>query len=50
MKAITLKYKKGIHDLKGLFAYLGNSQWYESGSNELHFPENYKLKENPSTV
>jgi len=32
----TLKRRYGIDDLKGLYAYVGNSQGDHSGSNELH--------------
>lgn len=33
---ITIKHRKGIDDLKGLFAYIGNSQGDTSHSNELN--------------
>ena len=35
MKTITLTYKHGIDDLKSLFAFRGNSQGDDSGSNDV---------------
>jgi len=36
LKTFKLKRHAGVDDLKGLYAYVGNSQGDHSGSNELH--------------